>query len=108
MAARYTYAEQTDMLLVLGFCEENLRQSSKIYKERFPNRYVPNYRTLGDRLEDDPGASPVIMPTPLNGVAYLNFLQNTLPDLMDDLPLDLRANMRFLHDGAPPHFTLNV
>ncbi|KAJ8943093.1 hypothetical protein NQ318_009167 [Aromia moschata] len=29
---------------------------------------------------------------------------NTLPDLFDDLPLNLRNQMYFMHDGAPPHF----
>ncbi|KAL3287437.1 hypothetical protein HHI36_001908 [Cryptolaemus montrouzieri] len=50
---------------------------------------------------------PVVIPDPLNGEAYLNFLQETLPDLLDDIPLILRAEM-FMHDGAPPHFTLAV
>ncbi|KAF2896917.1 hypothetical protein ILUMI_09258 [Ignelater luminosus] len=54
------------------------------------------------------GKGPDIMPTPLNGVADLNFLQNTLPDLMDDLQLDLRTNMWFLHSGSSLHFTSNV
>ncbi|KAJ8945162.1 hypothetical protein NQ318_001627 [Aromia moschata] len=30
--------------------------------------------------------------------------QNTLSDLFDDLPLNLRNQMYFMHDGAPPHF----
>ncbi|KAJ8958843.1 hypothetical protein NQ318_019606 [Aromia moschata] len=30
--------------------------------------------------------------------------QNTLPDLFDDLPLNLRNQMYFMHDGAQPHF----
>lgn len=51
---------------------------------------------------------PVILPHRLNGETYLDHLQNTLPDLLDDLPLVLRRDMWFMHDGAPPHFTLNV
>ncbi|KAF2901301.1 hypothetical protein ILUMI_04879 [Ignelater luminosus] len=87
MTARYTYAKQTDMLLAPDFCEGNLRQSVRVYQERFPNRYVPNYQTFAnierrlrklgvhgtlikdfvrnpdveeeilERLEEDPGAS---------------------------------------------------
>lgn len=51
---------------------------------------------------------PVILPPRLNGVDYLEHLQNTLPDLLEDLPLQLRRDMWFMHDGAPPHFSLNV
>ncbi|KAJ8945097.1 hypothetical protein NQ318_005278 [Aromia moschata] len=36
--------------------------------------------------------------------SYLDFLQNTLPDLFDDLPLNLRNQMYFMHDGASKHF----
>jgi hypothetical protein len=39
---------------------------------------------------------------------YLNFLQNELPGLMEDVPLQNRVNMWFQHDGAPPHFGINV
>lgn len=39
---------------------------------------------------------------------YLEFLENDLPILLDDVPLQLRQQMIFQHDGAPPHFTRNV
>lgn len=51
---------------------------------------------------------PVILPPRLNGAAYLQFLQNTLPELIDDVPLAVRRNMWFQHDGAPPHFSIDV
>ena len=51
---------------------------------------------------------PVIMPNRLNGDNYLDFLQNTLPDLLEDLPLQLRREHWFMHDGAPPHFSVHV
>lgn len=51
---------------------------------------------------------PVILPQRLTGNIYLQFLQNTLPDLLDDLPIQLRINMWYMHDGAPPHFSVNV
>lgn len=261
MAVTYTYAEQTDMLLVLGYCEGNCRRSVRVYGERFPNRRVPNHKTFAnierrlretgsfrpatanrgrarsirtphveeeilERIEENPGVSsrclglevgvsknvvhrvlqeqmlypyhvqgvqellladpdarlafcrfiqerraedmnfhnkilftdeacftrrgmtnfhnehvyadenphvskqrhfqnefrinvwtgiignfvigPVILPIRLNGASYLDFLENTLPDLLEHLPLALRRDMWFLHDGAPPHFTLNV
>lgn len=261
MAETYTHEEQTDMLLVLGFCEGNCRRSVRVYQQRFPNRRIPNFKTFGrierrlretGRLEPStvnrgrprqictpqveeqilntiaeyPGESirnlgrqmgvsktiphkvlkeqllhpfhvqlvqellppdfdarirfchfirrkrntdihfqnkilftdeacftrrgmtnfhnehvyaeenphatrprhfqheirinvwagiigsnligPVFFPNHLNAERYLLFLQETLPELLEDLPLDLRRRMWFLHDGAPPHFGLNV
>jgi hypothetical protein len=34
---------------------------------------------------------------------YLNFLQNELSVLLDDVPLQVRRDMWYLHDGAPAH-----
>lgn len=252
MAGTYTYGEQTDMLLVLGYCEGNCRRSVRVYRERFPNRRLPDliretgsfapvfancgrprvirtpeveevilntveenpevstrhvalqvgvsknvvHRVLKDQLLHpyhvqtvqellpiDPDArlafcrsiqerraedinfhkkilftdeacftrrgminlhnehvyadenphvtkerhfqhefrrnvwagiidsyliGPVILPNRLNGERYLEFLENTLPELLEDLPIALRRDMWFLQDGAPPHFTRNV
>ena len=253
MAVKYTFAEQTDMLLVLGFCGGNCRRSVRIYREKFPNRRVPHHRTFanverrlrergsllpvtGDRgrpriarnpeveeeilervgehpeisirsvsrqlrmskdvvhktlkenllypyhvqvvqellefcrfiqqkraddinfhnkilftdeacftrggmtnlhnehvyADENPHAlkqrhyqsefrinvwagiigtyliGPVILPMRLNGRKYLQMLQNVLPELLEEVPLDLRRTMWYLHDGAPPHFTINV
>ena len=44
----------------------------------------------------------------LNGLSYLNFLQNDLPILLRDIPLETRRNMWFQHDGCPAHFTARV
>jgi hypothetical protein len=44
-----------------------------------------------------------MLPNRVNGLDYLNFLQNYLPGLLEDVPLDVRQNMWLLHDGAPPH-----
>lgn len=51
---------------------------------------------------------PIELPPNLNGESYLNFLNNDLVDLLGDLPLQLRRNMWFMQDGAPPHFSLAV
>lgn len=42
------------------------------------------------------------------GLQCLDFLQNDLPGLLEDVPLDVRQRMWFLHDGAPPYFRLAV
>lgn len=261
MNFNFSYVEQVDMLLVYGFCESNGRKSVRVYRERFPNRRVPNHQTFANivrrlrengslkprtsdcgrkrttrtadteeqilerveedskvscrrlglqlavpksvvhdvlkeqllhpyhvkkvqdllpvdpesrltfcnfiqnQLEENPNFSrtilftdeasftrsgitnfhnehvysdenphatkvthyqhefkvniwagiidnfligPITMPDNLNGNNYLIFLQETLPTLLEDLPLLLRQNMWFMHDGAPPHFSLAV
>lgn len=51
---------------------------------------------------------PFRLPDRLDGASYLRFLQEILPELLEDLPLNLRLNMFFMHDGAPPHFARAV
>ncbi|KAL4098417.1 hypothetical protein QTP88_023036 [Uroleucon formosanum] len=48
------------------------------------------------------------LPRTVGGNAYLNFLQNELPVLLEDIPLDVRRRMIYQHDGAPPHFSRAV
>ncbi|EFN74942.1 hypothetical protein EAG_08861, partial [Camponotus floridanus] len=35
---------------------------------------------------------------------YLKFLQNDLPELLDDVPLLTRQRALFMHDETPVHF----
>lgn len=44
----------------------------------------------------------------LTGNRYLDFLQNILPDLLEDIPLNERATMWWQQDGAPAHFDRRV
>lgn len=44
----------------------------------------------------------------LNGIKYRQFLRCTLPELMEDLPLDLRQIIWFQHDGCPAHNAMVV
>lgn len=41
----------------------------------------------------------------LNGGLYLQFLQQNLNGLLENVPLEIRNHMWFMHDGAPPHFS---
>ena len=41
----------------------------------------------------------------LRGDAYEKFLRNELPGLLEDIPLKVRSQMYFQHDGAPPHYS---
>jgi len=40
--------------------------------------------------------------------AYFKFLQEELPQLLEDVPLDKRGLMYFQNDGAPPHSSRGV
>ncbi|KAJ4445681.1 hypothetical protein ANN_12365, partial [Periplaneta americana] len=40
-----------------------------------------------------------------NQHAYTNFLENTIPHVLEDTPLINRQHIHFLHDGAPAHFS---
>lgn len=51
---------------------------------------------------------PHELPRNLNGNNYLHFLQDDFIDMLDALPLNLRQNMLFMQDGAPPHFSNQV
>lgn len=44
----------------------------------------------------------------LTGRIYLEFLENSLGVLLENIPLAIRQWMWFQHDGAPPHNTAQV
>ena len=50
---------------------------------------------------DDQLIGPFILESRLTGEAYLRFLQEELPRLLEDVPLNKRGCMYFQHDGAP-------
>ena len=58
---------------------------------------------LGDRL-----IGPYSLPFHLNGQRYSNFVDCVLPELLEDVPLNVRQMMYFQHDGAPAHFIIAV
>lgn len=51
---------------------------------------------------------PHFLPNRLNAEGYLHFLSEVLPGLLEDIPLDIRRNMIYQHDGAPPHYSREV
>nr|CAH7733872.1 unnamed protein product [Callosobruchus chinensis] len=51
---------------------------------------------------------PFELPDALNGEVYLDFLQNHLPSLLKDLPLNNRREMWFQQDGCPAHYAHSV
>jgi len=44
----------------------------------------------------------------MTGDSYLQFLQNDLPEHLEDIPLDTRCHMYLEHDGSPIHYTRKV
>lgn len=51
---------------------------------------------------------PYFFPKNLNGVTYENFLRNDMALLLEDVPLALRREMIYQHDGCPGHFRRGV
>ena len=68
-------------------------------------RFVVNVWTgvVGDCL-----IGPYLLPRPLNGRHYHNYLSIALPELLEDGPFPTRQRMGFQHDGAPAHFSRPV
>lgn len=57
---------------------------------------------------DDYSIRPYVAPSRLNSQSYHVFLEDVLPDLLEDVPLGVRRDMWFQHDGAPAHFGQQV
>jgi hypothetical protein len=71
----------------------------------FQRRFSVNARCglLGDKL-----IGPFVFDNNLTGDTYEFFLRNELPGLLEDIPLVVRSQLYFQHDGAPPHYTRHV
>jgi len=54
---------------------------------------------IGDQL-----IVPYIFLYRLTGEIYANVLQDELPETLENVPLQIRRQMCYQHDGAPPHF----
>ncbi|EEZ97620.1 hypothetical protein TcasGA2_TC012954 [Tribolium castaneum] len=57
----------------------------------------------GTRILNRQLIGPHILPHRLNAEQYLHFLRDVLFELLDDVNLETRQNLWFLHDGAPCH-----
>lgn len=51
---------------------------------------------------------PFELPENLNGEIYQDFLEDELPNLLDDVPLATRRAMWFQNDGCPAHYARGV
>src|SRR6195952_3782061 len=75
----------------------------EIVEWHFQNQFSLNV-WLG--IIDDHLIEPYFLPQRLNGEIYRQFIEVDLPLLLEDVPLQLRNDMWFMHDGAPAYFCL--
>lgn len=51
---------------------------------------------------------PFELPENLTAEVYLDFLQNQLPDLLEEVPLNIYGSMWYQQDGCPAHYARTV
>jgi len=71
------------MILILGECKGNYRATMRLYRERYPDRWHSTHMVNGT----------------LTGAMYNDFLQNTLPQLLEDV--DFATRQRLCNKTAP-------
>jgi len=92
----------------------NNTHNSHVWADENPHATVESNFQLGFSVNvwcgvlDDQLISPFILEGCLTGEANLRFLQEELPRLLEDVPLNKRGRMYFQHDGAPPHSSCEV
>ncbi|GBN97017.1 hypothetical protein AVEN_46672-1 [Araneus ventricosus] len=59
-------------------------------------------------IVDDHLMGSCILPFRLEGRTYLTFLQQVLPELLQPVAANIQTRMWYQHNGAPPHFNLDV
>lgn len=109
---RILYTDESTFTRAGVFNTHNMHQWAEVNpnasrESSFQTRFHVNVwaGVLGNHL-----LGPHILPDTLNGQDYLDFLQHTLPNLLDGLNLDPneRDKIIFQQDGAPPHFNGHV
>lgn len=84
------------------YAEENPRV---VRRGNFQNRFSVN---VWAGILNNTLFGPIEIPARLNANEYLNFLETHLENILDDLPLNVRNQLHFQHDGAPAHYGINV
>ena len=64
--------------------------------------------SVSTSIAGDSLLGPYFLPPCLTGAAYHSFLQNVLPELLQDVALQSRIHLLITHADAPPHFLLTV
>ena len=47
---------------------------------------------------------PLFLDGKLKGTKYVDFMSTRLHEILEEVTVDIRLRMRFMRDGAPPHF----
>lgn len=76
-----------------------------IVESNFQHRFSVN---VWCGMIDNNLIGPFLLENRLTGDHYLRFLQNELQGLLEEIPLNIRIQMYFQHDGAPAHFDRRV
>ncbi|CAH1957620.1 unnamed protein product [Acanthoscelides obtectus] len=75
----------------------------------FPRKHQqPSSVNVWAGIVDDYLIWPYLLPERLTGPIYRRFLGEVLPELLENVPLNVRQQMWFQHDGAPAHFAVQV
>ncbi|KAJ4432160.1 hypothetical protein ANN_20776 [Periplaneta americana] len=75
--------------------------------ERSPTGGARKAACLRRRLRES-SIRPYLLPNSLHGDNYFVFLRDVLPELLENIPLNIRERIWFQHDGAPAHFNHRV
>ena len=99
---------RTDVLFlshVLFSDEANIVNTGNVNRHNMPFQHLWSVNCwsgiVGDHI-----IGPYFFEGRLTEQVYAIFLQNVLPQLMEDVPWHVRMNMWMLHDGVPPHYAL--
>lgn len=86
---------------------KNRRYWSDINPHVFQEAHLQNNPRLNVwcALYRDQLIGPYFIDGNLDGMGYLNLLNDVLRPFLDELPLQRRLNFYFQQDGAPPHFS---
>ena len=76
-----------------------------IRETHFQDRFSVN---VWAGMVDNNLIGPYVLPPRLTAVAYLHFLNNDLGPLLENVPLNVRRDLWYLHDGAPARYTVEV
>ncbi|KAJ8891592.1 hypothetical protein PR048_004120 [Dryococelus australis] len=84
-----------------------------VWEENTRAPFIWNYQELfGDNVWCVTAGDSLIWPymflACLNGDRYVVFMEQVLPELLEDVPLGILQEMWLQHDSAPPHFSAHV
>lgn len=89
-------------------------RNSHVWDEENPHAIFPRKHqqrwsvNVWAGIVDDYLIGPYLLPERLTGPIYRRFLEEVLPELLENVPINVRQQMWFQNDGAPAHFAVQV